>query len=514
MNSQSGIEMRLGLVETIRHWSKYLPNKPALLYDEKVITYGDLYRDSMKTAAEISRIVPLGGEPVGLLTEGKSTFLTGLLAILASGNSTVILNPVWPNSVLAEALNDSGATNILIDTKGVWKRLESQHSAARPLMIGDGQASEGAENAISFSPRIRDAGATWGIIYSSGTTSQPKGIVRTDFSILMELLGWCLELPIARQDTFYIGRPLFYTGGLVLTASTLLVGGTVCVSEEHKLERFHCLQENRQLTQAFFLPDQVREMVRYYEVNSLPKYPVSRIITMGAPIASDEKLRATAVLKSEFIESWGNSEGLGTITDSSDLKSRPTSVGRPFLCDEMLICNDDGSEVATGAVGRIAGYADSRLTGYRNREDLNSTLILGDLVLSEDLGRIDKDGYFYLCGRMTERIMRKGNPVFLNEILPIVRSLPGIVDAAVIGITDPTDGEVPVAAVSMVPGCTNSPNALMELANTKLPPLHHLKNIKIVQQLPKTATGKISIEGVRKLFAECPTVENIVDKGE
>ena len=221
---------------------------------------------------------------------------------------------------------------------------------------------------------------------------------------------------------------------------------------------------------------------------------------MGAPISGEEKRQACAVLHAQILESWGNSEGLGTITEATDVAARGDSIGRPFLGDEMLICDDNGRELPVGAVGRISGFADSRLREYRNRADLNTALIRGELVLSEDLGKMDENGYFYLCGRTNERILRKGNPVFMNDILSIVRALPGVQDAAVVGVSDSVEGEVPVSAVVLTPDSKMSAEEVCVGVNSQLPQLLRLKAVKIVSKLEKTATGKTSLEQVRLLF--------------
>ena len=235
MSACSGITIRLGLVETVKHWSRYLPHKAAFIGGGQCVTYRDLFHGAMSVAARLSKIQPREGVPVGLLTERKLPFVQGLLAILANGKSAAILNPVWPDVLLAQTLRDSGATSIVVDSKQVWQRFAERGVTANPLIIDDNVLNERPESEVPFVTSGRDAASEWGIIYSSGTTSQPKGIVRTDFSILTELLGWALELPITREDTFYIGRPLFYTGGLVLAGASLLVGGTVCAPEEHKV---------------------------------------------------------------------------------------------------------------------------------------------------------------------------------------------------------------------------------------------------------------------------------------
>ena len=102
----------------------------------------------------------------------------------------------------------------------------------------------------------------WGIIYSSGTTGAPKGIVRSDLSMFTELVGWCLELPITRNSIAFIGRPVYYTGGLVLTAATLLVGGSAILPHEWSVTIYKSFMSTNVVDFAFLIPDQVRELIR------------------------------------------------------------------------------------------------------------------------------------------------------------------------------------------------------------------------------------------------------------
>src|SRR5258708_21843818 len=117
---------------------------------------------------------------------------------------------------------------------------------------------------------------------------------------------------------------------------------------------------------------------------------------MGAPISSATKRAVRERLGAELIESWGNSEGLGTITEREDLDKRPDSVGRPFLTDQLYVLDEAGKRLGPGEIGRLAGLADSRLLEYQNRRDLNEELLRGDLAISEDLGDVDADGYLHL----------------------------------------------------------------------------------------------------------------------
>jgi acyl-CoA synthetase (AMP-forming)/AMP-acid ligase II len=342
----------------------------------------------------------------------------------------------------------------------------------------------------------------WGIIYSSGTTGIPKGIVRSDFSMLNEMLGWCLELPITRESVAMIGRPVYYTGGFVLTASTLFVGGTVVLPSEWSLDSYRKFCDLYPIDFLFLLPDQVLELVSRKAVTSESWPHPRRILTMGAPINPDLKSSVCEVIGCQYIESWGNSEGLGTVTEANDVIIRPRSIGRPFLTDDLFIIDEFGQEVPTGSVGRIAGRADSTLTEYRNRDDLNQNLFQNGAVISEDLGFVDSDGYFYVCGRVTQRIMRNGIPVFGTDIESVIRDLSLVRDVAIVGIPDSHEGEVPVAALVLEGRAVVSSDEIIETLNAALSPAHRISGVLIYNTLPRNAAGKIDYPSIKGKYLD------------
>lgn len=316
--------------------------------------------------------------------------------------------------------------------------------------------------------------------------------------MLTEFLGWCLELPILRSETFYIARPLYYTGGLVLAAATLLVGGTVVCPTEHTPEVLWNACVAGHVTFAFLIPDQLVALIEAAQAQgSLPSAPAT-VLTMGGAIAPETKQAVKSVLGAKYIESWGNSEGLGTITSPEDVTERPLSIGRPFLTDKMIVLDEDNREVEPGVVGRLAAVTDSRLVEYRNRDDLNRALIKDDLVISEDLGFRDAQGYYYLRGRTTERFLRRGHPIYASDIQQVLLALPGIRAACVMGIPDADEGEVPVAAVEATAESREA--ELLVGCNQLLPAIHQLRALRIVAMLPRTHTGKVNTAAVRQIF--------------
>jgi len=246
--------------------------------------------------------------------------------------------------------------------------------------------------------------------------------------MVTESLGWCLELGLNRHARFYVGRPVFYTGGLVLSLATLTVGGSLLYVDnidddqpEHAWAALLEISSRHNPDWAFFIPDQLRFFVsKVKEEMRFGPFP-KQILTMGAPISGEEKVAVSQAFNCNVIESWGNSESLGTITDAEDLSTRPDSIGRPFLTDELFIVDETGNRLGPNQIGRIAGHREAGFTKYARQDEATKATIVGDMIISDDIGKTDEGGRFYVLGREADLISVSGRPVTVAMIERTVR---------------------------------------------------------------------------------------------
>lgn len=357
--------MQFGISESVAHWAKYRPDRVAVLHNDKKCTFKELDAAASIVAAEIDNLNNKF-QRVALAVSRKLDYLISLLGVLRSGRSVVLLNCGLPDDALMANMRDARVETVLFDRPYariadlVSKRPEQRIELGRTLSKPPGRTQ------VRVAQSVRSAVDEWGVFFSSGTTGIPKGIVRDHESVTTELLGWCLELGLNRNDSFYIGRPIFYTGGLVLTLASLLVAASV-VLDDYKdanspseiWQDYQSILSWTELSRAFFVPDQVRAFTADVRASGQSPLSATTILVMGAPISGEEKVAAHAVLGSQVVESWGNSESLGTITDAEDVSTRPNSVGRPFLTDEMCIVDEHCVPVPPGHHGRIAGGQES-----------------------------------------------------------------------------------------------------------------------------------------------------------
>jgi acyl-coenzyme A synthetase/AMP-(fatty) acid ligase len=493
--------MQFDISEGIQHWAVYRKSSIAIRCESKSISYLTLNRRVDRIAAALRGVVRRPGR-VGLMIADKSDFLVALIGILRSGNSVVILNQVLDPRALQQSIADAKVTNLIVDDhfdkvlRGITK---SSVTLKKLLFRKNDLFHDGLKRVRSNRTNaIANPTDEWGVFYSSGTTGIPKGIERDRYSVVTELLGWCLELGLDDRTHFYIGRPLFYTGGLVLSLATLLVGG--CIGLDHENDwlayRFH--PKKCDVDFAFLVPDQLREFVRCAKQSGSPKLAAKRILVMGGYISAEEKREAARVLHSEVIESWGNSEGLGTITTPQDLRDRPQSIGRPFLTDRMYIVDRRGKPLPPGRIGRIAGGVEAGFSRYCNKPKATNAARTKGLIVSDDYGYMDVGGYFYIVGRSEDLLPSAGRPVFTNTIEVPLRLHPSVRECAVVNLGT-RRGPVVLVGIVVLEISQKSTDDILRNVNRRLNRKFQLHSIIAVDSLPRNAAGKVDKIALQEL---------------
>jgi len=482
--------LRLGLPQAVAHWAKYRADETALFAEPDTLSYSELHQLGADVHGHVAEVAEPGSR-VAIVVESKVAFISALTGVISAGCTGVICPTSWSQDQLGQVVHDNTIRLMILDAD----RPELRSPGGAPLPYINLPLAHAARGRAHTRYR-RLATADWAVLFSSGTTGRPKGIVRNDLSILTELVGWCLELNLGRSTRFYVGRPFFYTGGLLLSASTLIVGGCVISPPTHTPELFVRLCCEDPFTYAFLLPSQIQDLVTFANVHAISPLN-STLLSMGAFIEPDLKREAIARLGCGIIESWGNSEGLGTIAWTDDSITRTDSIGRPFLGDELLITDEQGNPLPDGQCGRLSGRADSCLSYYQNRDDLNRCLIKGDLVISEDVGYQHEDGYFYLVARASDLVVRGGITINLLEIERHASRLEGIRASCAVALPRARGDPRIVVAVEPCPERLLDSAKVKELLNASLPGSHSVDAVVVVAELCRNAAGKIDTERVR-----------------
>jgi acyl-coenzyme A synthetase/AMP-(fatty) acid ligase len=412
--------MQFGVSESVNHWGRYRKDHTAIISNGLSYSYKQLH-DRVNIIARNIQIAFPDSKRVSLAIRSKMDLISTIIAVSGIRKSVVLININLSQDALKTNIQDTSTDLLIYDEffesiGNLYSSLSVNTKRIEELIVDD-------ESDFSFNSFDTEPEDEWGILFSSGTTGTPKGIERDQNSMITELLGWCLELNLSKETVFYVGRPIYYTGGLVLALSNFISGGTIVINDYQSDNDFNEIWEDYQNTLnvqtvnwAFFIPDQIRTFCSISN-NLKSKIKFSKkILIMGAPISGSEKREAFDTLKSDIVESWGNTESLGTITEPEDLFLRPDSIGRPFITDELYILGEDLTELSPNKIGRIAGNEEAGFIKYSNRPSETERIKQNKLILSDDLGYIDDEGFFYIKGRVQEKIEIGNKTYYTSEI--------------------------------------------------------------------------------------------------
>ena len=479
--------MQFGLIEAVSHWGRYRPDKVALISNHRPINYSTLLLKAENIAQAI--LDTTSGRRVAVATGRKTSFIAALLGVMRAGRSAVVLNPLLPEDEFGVTIDDTKPDAIVQD-RDAASRLPSSTLISVPRVIVDALENHSSRNIAWPDYKPTDE---WGIVFSSGSTGTPKGIERDHNSMITEIIGWSLELPLTKDSVFYIGRPIFYTGGLVLSLSSLFVGGTIITNDyrdgddpEEVWSDYERESEVQPIEWAFFVPDQLRA---FTTAKHRLGTPGKSILVMGAPITGAEKRAARDVLGSQIVESWGNSESLGTITEPEDLDLRPNSVGRPFLTDALFVVDDNLDICKPGEIGRLAGAETAGFREYSNRPEATNAVKRKRLIISDDIAHMDEEGYFYVKGRVQDLVVQGSTTVYLSDIEDELRKHRYIKEAAVCAIDD--DKVEIVAAIVPSQELWLTAEKYCVSLNSKLDAAQSLSRVVLMTALPHLPSGKV-----------------------
>ena len=497
--------MQLGLIEAVRHWSTYRPGDVALISNGRHTTYRDLLRRAEGVACALRKQV--GGGRVAIVAQTKAAFVAMLLGTLRAGRPPVVLNPGLKSNALRAMIADTQPSLLIHDSDVAPCGFPEMVRCLRVDCL----------NATSLAGLPWPEYSThseWGVIFSSGSTGTPKGVERDHGSMVTETIQWCLELPLTRHSVFYISRPLFYTGGLVLLLATLFVGATAIANDYRDDDGdaaavwtdYQSVLLAHDVDWAFFVPAQLRVFIAAQP--TAPRHSKT-ILVMGAPISGSEKLAARNILGSQIVESWGNSESLGTITEPEDLDIRPDSIGRPFLTDELTVVDVDNNTLPTPCaprqMGRLAGSDAAGFSSYSNRTEATVQVKRQNLIISDDVGYRDEDGYFFVEGRDQDVAIRAGTLLSCQRIGAKIRAqtdLGALVSDMAICIVEVQATVHVCAGVVLVAGAGLSAEGLRERFNRVLEPGERLSWVRVMASLPELPSGKSDRLGVRAALIE------------
>jgi long-chain acyl-CoA synthetase len=329
------------------------------------------------------------------------------------------------------------------------------------------------------------------IMYSSGTTGLPKGIVHTHFVRAMYCLLFAQTWRMTPESVVLHAGSIVFNGCMLALMPWMLVGGTYILHESFNAERVIEDIARWRVTHVVMVPSQIVAILNSPTFQPEKLMSLEMLHNVGAPLHIEHKRKINEVLPGRFYELYGLTEGFITILDKQDSVRKLGSVGCPPPFFQIRILREDGSECAPNEVGEICGLGPLMMPGYYKQPELTAEAIVDGWLHTGDAGYLDHDGYLFLVDRIKDMIISGGVNVYPRDIEEVIVQHAAVREAAVFGVPDDKWGESPVAAVILHKPGTITAEGLTAWINERVDAKNQrLRAVVIMEDFPRSAAGK------------------------
>jgi fatty-acyl-CoA synthase len=493
--------------------ARQVPDATAIVFRDTRLTYRRLDERVTRLAQALRELGVTPGARVALLSPNHPSYLEGLFACGLLGAILVPLNARLTVPEVVYALQDSGS-EVLIHSAALSDiAIPAAQDAGTRLRVtvdgppdGDSVGYEAiieAASAERIDVVVRHEDPCF-IMYTSGTTGRPKGVVLNHGAVTFAVMNPIIDLDLLSDEVSLVAAPLFHTGALNFVAlPTLLKGGTVVIEEGFEAGRILRVIERERVTYSFAVPTMLDAMSAHADWQATDLTSIRRWIVAAAPVPL-RTLHTYAERGVPLCQAYGLTEtGPGALVlRPGEVDRKLGTAGVPHFFTDVRVVGPDGVETKPGEAGEVQITGPNVMSEYWQRPDATKEAFTGEKWFrSGDIGIRDEEGYVTIVDRLKDMIISGGENVYPAEIEAVILELPGVVECAVIGLPDPKWGEVGCAAVTLADGAKLS-YAKFEtflagrLARYKIP-----KSLVVLDEIPRNATGKIRKDQLRGMLA-------------
>jgi long-chain acyl-CoA synthetase len=491
--------MSLNLGTILQASAAERPGHVAMRLNDFAMTYGELDRAARGVARSLRDRGVQPGERVALLVPNVPEFTIAYFGILYAGAAVVPINVLAAAPEVAYFLKDSEARLLIVHPLFAKPGQAGATEMDVPVVVAGGEGANTlhemsrAEPVTDLEPTGADDTAV--ILYTSGTTGQPKGAELTHSNLFLNCAFVVPRLvPFEADELRALATlPLFHSfGQTVIQNGTIAAGGTISLLPRFEPQAAFEIIERDQITLFAGVPTMYFALLHH---QSEREYDVSSLrfcMTGGAPMPVEVMLDFEKKFPVKILEGFGLSE---TSPVSSfgmlDKPRKAGSIGYPVWGVEMCILDDAGDEVPEGERGEICIRGHNIMKGYLGREEATKEAMLGGWFHSGDIGYRDEDGCYWIVDRKKDMILRGGFNVYPREVEEVLYQHPLIVEAAVIGVAHESHGEEVKAVVALAAGESVVEQELIDFCKERLAAYKYPRTVEIIAELPKGPTGKI-----------------------
>ncbi|HYL25746.1 MAG TPA: AMP-binding protein [Burkholderiales bacterium] len=476
-----------------------LPSKVALVCEEGAHTYCEVNERAERLAATLASRGVRRGDRVAIFMPNCTRAVVAIYAALKLGAVFAPLNPLTRTEKLAHLLNDLRAASLVTHSslRAVWDGAVTQAKSVHTCIVADENQPDAVAVAGNDPAIDQDLAA---IIYTSGSTGEPKGVMLTHLNMVSAANSVMAYLEYREDDVILCALPLAFSYGLYQVLMGFKVGATVVLERSFAFPKR--ILEVATQARATVLPGVPTAFNLLTSLATLSRYDLGRLrmITNAAAPLSEEQIRRlrAAFPQARFYSMYGQTECKRvTYLPPEQLDRRPLSVGRGMPNQELWLVDESGRRLPNGATGELVVRGSHVMRGYWEKpvetaQRLKPGPLPGERVLySGDIFRTDAEGYLYFVARKDDIIKSRGEKVSPREVENALYRLPGVLEAAVVGVPDPVFGQAVKAFVVLGPGRRYSERDVIGHCGARLESFMVPKYVQFVDGLPKTDNGKI-----------------------
>jgi long-chain acyl-CoA synthetase len=472
------------------------PDHTAIRLDHLSVSYRQLSDAARQVASLLKSAGLTAGDRVGLMMPNIPAFPVAFYGALTAGAVVVPMNPLLKGREVAYYLGDSGARVLFVARDFAGEAAKGAAEAGTQLIQVDDTDLGAVLSGISPDATPADAadGDDAVILYTSGTTGQPKGAQLSHGGLTRNArLTAETLLHNTPQDVMMGCLPLFHVFGLTCGLNaTVTAGGTLTLLPRFDPGKALEMIDRDQVTIFEGVPTMYAAMLHHPAADTARTASLRVCVSGGAAMPVEILRSFEEKFGCMILEGYGLSETSPVASfNHPDKPRKPGSVGTPVEGVEMRLVSDSGHPVPQGEVGEIVIRGHNLMTGYWGKPEATAEAIPDGWFRTGDLARVDEDGYFFIVDRKKEMIIRGGYNVYPREVEEALHEHPAVAEVAVVGIAHPELGEEVGAAVALKPGADAAPGELQQFVKERVAAYKYPRHVWLVDSLPKGPTGKI-----------------------
>ncbi len=491
------------LSSLLAHHARFRPDATAVVFDDRRLDWRNFNARVNRLAHVLNGLGVHKADRVASLLPNTMELLELYWACARIGAVAVPLSPLLTGIGLASLINDAGAV-CLITQKTLLPAVDSvlpsltTLTPARILLI-DGPAPPWGDYAAltAAAPETAppDAAVTpddlFNIMYTSGTTGLPKGIMHSHRVRAMYALLLGAAWRMTPESVVLHTGAIVFNGAFVTLMPAFHLGATYILHRQFDAAAMIDTIAREKVTHIMVVPAQIIALLDSPAFDPEKLASLQMILSLGAPLAQPRKDQLNQLLPGRFHELYGLTEGFLTILDKTEAARKTGSVGCPPPFSGVRIVDDAGRDLPPGQPGEIVGRGPFMMQGYWGKPQLTAETLRDGWIFSGDIGYLDDEGYLYLVDRKKDMIDSGGVKVYPRDVEDIASRHPAIAEVAVFGIPHETWGETPLAAVVLKVGADATANELRDWINERVAARYQrVHEVVILPAFPRNAAGK------------------------